>query len=95
MKKTYEIIELDLKPEIIEKLAEYGLEKIKNDKDALVEYAAVKILEKIVEDPSDFKKELEEYKIAHPEEICKKCGFLMDKDEKGTLICKNCNCSYS
>lgn len=56
MKKVYETIELDLDQNTIDGLAAFALEKIKDDKQALVEYAAVHILTRILEDEEEMKR---------------------------------------
>ena len=98
MQKTYEIIEIELKPEIIDKLCEYSLEQIKNDKGALIDYIVPKILDKVVENPEEFKKIAEDYRKNHLDQICPRCDFLMDEKSipginEDALVCSNCNYS--
>ena len=98
MKKVYDVIEVELEEDTIDKLAAFGLEQIAKDKHALVEYAAVKILERVIEHPEEFKELAEKYRAEHPDEICPKCDFLMERknvaDNGGKcmiLVCPNCN----
>ena len=98
MKKTYEILELDLEEEVIESIVKFALETIVNDRDALVEYGALKILENVVGHPEKIKQVVKKYREKHKDEICPKCDFLMNKknvaDNGGKcilLVCSNCN----
>ena len=96
MQKIYETIEVDLTEDMAQKLCNLGLELINEDKNALIEYAAVKVLEQAIEHPEELKRLAEKYREEHKDEICPKCDFLMDKKEiSGTaeeaFICSNCN----
>ena len=42
-------IEIDLDEDMVDKVVEYALETIKNDKKALINYGANKLLEKMIE----------------------------------------------
>lgn len=62
MQKVYEVIEIDMEEEILDKLVAYGLEKIKNDRQALIEYAVNDVLTYVIEHEEEFKKIAEEHK---------------------------------
>jgi len=62
MKKVYEVIELELENDLIDNLVAHGLEKIKNDRQALIEYAINDVLTYIVEHEDEFKKIAKKYK---------------------------------
>jgi len=61
-KKIYEEIELDLDGKTIDGLCAFALEKIANDKEALVNYAANIILQDVVDNPKKFKEMAEKIK---------------------------------
>ena len=62
MKKIYETIDIELEEDIVEKLAEFGLEKIKNDRQELINYAANYILQWIVDNEEEFERMVEREK---------------------------------
>ena len=98
MKKTYEIIELELDDKLIDNLVVYALDKIKNDQQALIEYAVNDILEHVVNNEGEFKKIAEKYREEHKDEICPRCDFMMDKKcvegiNEEALVCPECNYS--
>jgi rubrerythrin len=89
MKKVYETIEVELSDKIIEGLCDYALEAIKNDRDALIDYAAGKILSEIVNNPGEFERIIKKYREDNPHLICSECDYLMD-EENGEMVCPNC-----
>jgi len=62
MKKIYETIDIELEEDIVEKLAEFGLEKIKNDRQELINDAANYILQWIVDNEEEFERMVEREK---------------------------------